>query len=118
MFRLALAFVLGLIVNPANAQENSDRKYFYTRDECYTGNTAMEMIVDTWNESALFTGISVTIASTGQSFSGGMMFFVNQDTGTWTLANMYGDGSICIAAAGTDFMPYSSGMVAKTDDSN
>jgi len=112
MLRLALAFVLGLTAYPANAQE-TNTKYFYTRQECYTGNTAMDMIVNQWNESALFTGSSVTIHSTGQTYTGGMMFFVNQDTGTWTLANMYGDGTICIAAAGTQFEPFSSGMIAK-----
>ena len=113
MFRLALAFVLGLtIVPPANAQEDN-KKYFYTRQECWTSNTALDLIVNQWGEEALFTGTGITLSQNGEPYTGGVMFFVNQETGSWTLATMYGDGSICISAAGSDFSPYISGTVTQ-----
>jgi len=34
------------------------------------------------------------------------MFFVNQDTGTWSLMMLYGDGTACMTAIGTEFKPY------------
>ena len=105
MFRLALAFVLGItIVFPSIAQE-SNKKYFYTRQECYPAQEFIQMII-AWGEKALFTGNGVTLGNDGVSYEGAVMFFVNQDSGTWTLGTAYADGSICINAAGTVFEPY------------
>jgi len=35
------------------------------------------------------------------------MYFVNQDTGTWSLIALYPDSVACVIAAGTKFTPYS-----------
>lgn len=106
MLRLALAFVLGLtIVFPSNAQEKNNTKYFYTKQECYPAAEFMQMVMS-YDEIALFTGSGVTIGYDSKTFQGAVMFFVNQDTGTWTLGTLYGDNSVCINAAGTFFEPY------------
>lgn len=105
MFRLALAFVLGLTYPVStNAQE---KKYFYTRQECYPFDQFYSLTTQEWGEDPLFIGEGMTIGKEGQSFTGGAMFLVNQDTGTWTLGTLYADGTVCINAAGTNFAPYS-----------
>ena len=103
MFRLALALWLGL-TSAAIAQE---KKYFYTQQECYPLRVFMDMTVVEWGESALFTGTGITLGEDGTPYTGGVMLLVNQDTGTWTLGTMYGNGSVCINAAGTEFEPFS-----------
>lgn len=106
MFRLALAFVLGFLTfTPlANSQEK-DEKYFFTRQECDPAITMMEVIT-TYGEQPLFTGLGMQFSYQGQPFTGGVMFFVNQDTGTWSLITLYGDGTACMTAIGTEFQPY------------
>lgn len=102
MRMLSIAFAL-LVASTANAQE---RKLFYTRQECAP---VAQMVRDTaiqYGETALFTGENTTLGTQGQPFRGGAMFFVNQDTGTWTLLTLYQDGVACVSAAGTDFEPY------------
>jgi len=102
---LITSFVV-LLSTSVFAQE-TDRTYFFTRAECWPSEKFMSMVMTRWNEEALFTGTSMTFSQDGRSFPGGMMFFVNQDSGTWTLANLYPDGTICIQNAGTDFSPFS-----------
>jgi len=105
MFRLALAFCLGLTFSiSANAQE-SGKKYFMTRQECEPALDMMEVIMK-YDEKPLFTGTGMQFSYQGQPFTGGVMFFVNQDTGTWSLMMLYGDGTACMTAIGTEFKPY------------
>lgn len=102
MLRLALALLLGLSTS-AIAQ---DRRLFYTRQECAP---VAQMVRDTamqYGETALFTGENTTLGPNGEPFRGGAMFFVNQQTGTWTLLTLYQDGVACVSAAGVDFEPY------------
>jgi len=107
MFRSTLAFVLGLaaIVASANAQENT-QKWFYVKQECMPIQQFMEVTVGRYGEHALFTGEGVTIGADGQSYTGGTMLLVNQQTGTWTMGTLYGDNYVCIQGAGTGFSPY------------
>lgn len=107
MKQLVLAIVFVLTASVAFAQDsNSNKKYFYTRTECWPSQQFMEMIMTEWNETALFVGSSMTVGHDGKTYQGGMMFFVNQESGTWTVANMYADGTICIINAGTEFSPF------------
>lgn len=99
------ATMLALAVSaPVLAQENN--KYFYTRQECAPAGEMMQSVVQKYGEQALFTGAGLTIGYEGEPFIGGSMFFVNQDTGTWSLLTLYGDGTACMTAVGTDFEPY------------
>ena len=82
-------------------------KYFHTRQECAPLPQMMGSVVNEWGETALFTGEIVQFSTDGTPFRGGTMMFVNQDTGTWSLISLYGDGTACMAAVGTNFEPYS-----------
>ena len=104
MFRLALALLLGSTML-AHAQQE-EIKYFYTKQDCYPLSTFMNTVVNNYKEQALFTGSGLTVGADGTPFNGGVMFFVNQDTGTWTLATLYTDGTACINGVGSDFEPY------------
>jgi hypothetical protein len=103
MFRLALALLLAGYTSTAFAQ---DRQLFYTREECAPVALMVRDTAIQYGETALFTGENTTISTDGQLFRGGAMFFVNQDTGTWTLLTLYQDGVACVSAAGIDFEPY------------
>lgn len=82
-------------------------KWFYTRQECMPLPRMLENTMKKYGEEALFVGNGLTIAQDGTPFTGGTMFLVNQDTGTWSLITLYQDGTACLSAAGTDFDPFS-----------
>ena len=105
MKKLFIAVCL-LAASSVYAQQE-DTKYFYTKQDCYPLSAFMNTVVNNYKEQALFTGSGLTISANGTPFNGGVMFFVNQDTGTWTLATLYPDGMVCINAVGTDFEPFS-----------
>lgn len=102
MIRMALA--LTLLPTVSLAQENN-LQYFYTRQDCAP---VIEMIdnISSYNETPLFTSEAAVVGSDGKLYTGSGMFFVNQDTGTWSLVTLYADGTACMAAFGSKFEPY------------
>ena len=107
MFRLALAFVLGLTFVPSASAQEDTTKWFYVQQECMPIQQFMESTVGRYGETALFTGEGVTIGANGKTYTGGVMLLVNQSTGTWTLGTLYGNDYVCIQGAGTEFEPFS-----------
>jgi len=101
---LGLAFIVCLVPYIVSAQSNT-AKTFMTQQPC---NTYEEIIrtLGQYGEKPLFQGTGMTMGQNGQSFFGGMFFFTNQDSGTWTLVSVYADGMACIVSNGTDFTPY------------
>ena len=59
-----------------------------------------------YEEHLLFVGKGMTFGIQGQPYNGGMMFFTNQDTGSWTILQIYGDGMACMIMNGKNFQPY------------
>jgi hypothetical protein len=105
-----LLVAIGLLTaSVAYGQEQQDNtKWFMVKQECKPVAEFMAQVVGRWSEHALFSGKGVTIgALDGMPYNGGVMLFVNQDSGTWTLGTMYSNGMVCISAAGTEFVPYS-----------
>lgn len=102
--KLGLAFIVCCLPCIVSAQSTT-AKTFMTQQPC---NTFLEMIttLQQYDEQPLFMGTGMVMGQTGNPFTGGAFFFVNQDTGTWTLISVYADGMACIAANGTDFEPY------------
>ena len=102
---LQISFALLLISCTAVAQEQNTNKTFYTMQGCsYWEDLATSF--SKYDEKVLFTGDIVQFHNTGKPYYGGMMFQVNQKTGTWTIISVWPDGTACVVGAGKNFEPY------------
>ena len=59
-----------------------------------------------YRELMLFTGEGLTFGVQGQAYNGGMFFFVNQETGSWSMLQVYSDGMACMIFNGKKFEPF------------
>ena len=93
----------------AFAQDNGNTntaKSFIVKQPCDVLPKMMD-IIKSYKEDLLFTGEGMSFAaSNGQGYMGGMMFFTNQETGTWSMLQLYGDGTACLVMNGRNFAPY------------
>ena len=93
----------------AFAQDNGNpntAKSFIVRQPCDVLPKMMDVIKG-YKEDLLFLGEGMSFAAqSGQGFMGGMMFFTNQETGTWSMLQLYGDGTACLVINGRNFAPY------------
>lgn len=110
---LPVLMLAWLTAGPVQSQENdTDKKFFFTRQECDPAEKIMDFL-STYGEEPLFTGLAMTFSLQGQPFTGSSMFFVNQETGSWSLVTMYADETACMTAIGSEFSPYIQGQVAE-----
>ncbi len=87
-------------------QSRPDVKTFVSKQPCADWETMLSTPAK-YKEEMLFTGNGLQFsASNGQPYTGGMFFFTNQDTGSWTMLSVYADGMACMIANGKDFAPY------------
>lgn len=111
MSRYLLAFAVGisLFATTALAQSKEpqgEKPTMFTRSPCDPLPVMLETIKK-YGEELLFTGNGMTFsAQTGQPLVGGLMFFVNQDKGTWSVLQLFNDGMACMVMNGRDFTPY------------
>ena len=93
-------------VSMANAQEENTAKQFYASQPCDNAVTIFKTITQ-YKEKLLFQGLGqqFTLPS-GQLFYGKMMFFTNQETGSFTIVSVYPDGFACMVMSGKEFEPY------------
>ena len=100
---------------PANLALAQTARTFFVKQPCDLLPKMMDTIKQ-YNEDLLFLGEGMSFAAqSGKGFMGGMMFFTNQETGTWSMLQVYGDGVACLVQNGKDFTPYSG---PKLSDSN
>ena len=92
-----------LLIQPLAAQEF---KSFHAKQLCGPWKDVATTLKE-YNEDILFTADGIQISLQNESFKSGMLFQVNQDTGTWSLVSIYSDGTACVVATGNNFMPYS-----------
>lgn len=59
-----------------------------------------------YKEELLFNGTGLTFSPQNKVYNGVMMFFTNQDTGSWTLLQVFSDGMSCMIMNGKNFQPY------------
>lgn len=79
----------------------------FTRSPCDTLQKLEEQTIGKYDEPLLFIGTGLTFsATTGQPLRGGMAFYVNQDSGSWTLLQIFPDGMACMIMNGATFQPY------------
>jgi hypothetical protein len=118
MPNLIKAFAVGisLFTTTALAQEQKEQsKRFITTQACDPVLTMSDIVMNKYGETPLFQGEGLQFAAqTGQPYSSAMMFFVNQDSGTWSLISLYPDGTACMVANGRTFEPYSGPIGKKT----
>jgi hypothetical protein len=117
MPNLIKAFAVGisLFATTALAQEQEQSKRFITTQACDPVLKMSDVVMNKYGETPLFQGEGIQFAApTGQPYNSAMMFFVNQDSGTWSLVSLYADGTACMVANGRDFEPYSGPIGKKT----
>jgi hypothetical protein len=101
---LAFAIWISLLAPTAHAQEP---KQFIVSQPCDNVLSMTETIMNKYGEQPLFVSEGNQLsARDGNWYSSSMMYFVNQDSGTWSLVSLYEDGTGCMVAAGTNFEPY------------
>lgn len=91
----------------------ADRKQFVALQGCTNVYTLMNNLTP-YGEQPLFSiTTSVQSAANGQYYQGRGMFFVNQDTGSWTLVSLYPDPdqTACVITSGTDFVPWTDSRI-------
>jgi hypothetical protein len=100
---LASIIVSILTIQPLAAQEF---KSFQAKQLCGPWKNVAFTLKE-YNEDVLFTADGQQIDLQNKSFKSGMIFQVNQETSTWSLVSIYGDGTACVVATGNAFRPYS-----------
>jgi len=100
---LSIIIVSILTIQPLAAQEF---KSFQTKQLCGPWKNVAVTLKE-YNEDVLFTADGQQIDLQNKSYNSGMIFQVNQETGTWSLVSIYGDGTACVVATGNAFRPYS-----------
>ena len=112
---LACAVSISLLATTAFAQEQNQSKRFITTQACDPVVKMSDVVMNKYGEQPLFQGEGIQFAApTGQPYKSAMMFFVNQDSGTWSLVSLYEDGTACMVANGRKFEPYSGPIGKKT----
>ena len=66
----------------------------------------MTNTIEKYKEEMLFHGTGLTFSPQNQIYNGGMFFFTNQDTGSWTVLQVFPDGMACMIFNGKNFQPY------------
>ena len=97
----ALLCVVGL-ASPSLAREKS----FNTVQTCGDVVAFTELAMIKYDEKPLFSSSGIQMHPNGNAYRSEMMYFVNQDTGTWSFISLYPDGTACLVANGRDFKPY------------
>lgn len=112
-FITILLLVIGLAAGPALfAQEQQpptqkQQRKFFTAQACDDPFTMTDLIINKYGETPLFRGQGLQFHVNGQAYASDMMYFVNQNSGTWSLISLYPDGTACMVANGRNFEPYS-----------
>ena len=66
----------------------------------------MANTIKKYREEMLFQGTGLTFSPQNQVYNGGMFFFTNQETGSWTILQVFPDGMACMIMNGKNFQPY------------
>ena len=102
------AFIAGLLVPTTVLSQEQETKFFLTTQPCAPVIQITDTIMNKYGEKPLHSGRGMQRSSSdSKEYWSSMMFFVNQDSGTWTLVSLYEDGTAWMVANGGEFKPYS-----------
>ena len=113
-FGLALALVATPTITNAQQEPQQQTKTLVVAQICDPVGVMMQTI-QRYQEEPLFQTQTVTQHVSGEWFEGSSMFFVNQETGTYSMVTLYPDGTACMQATGTNFEPYSGPRIYTQD---
>lgn len=116
MLRLTLAFILCLAAPIVSAQEPPKELRFFAMQSCDNPLTMTDLIMRKYGEQPLFRGQGMQFHWNGQMYTSDMMYFVNQESGSWSLVALYKDGMACMVANGRNFEPYNGPLIQKKKD--
>jgi len=116
MMRIFL-IIFVLLTTPTFAQDvKPESKRFLATQACDPVIVMADVVMNRHKELPLFEGKGLQFSATdGRAYQSDMMFFVNQDTGSFSLVSLYPDGMACMVAVGRDFEPYT-GSLGKIKD--
>ena len=104
MFKKLAFIICGLVYTTVAAAQEG--KLLPLQAQCATIPEMMQTL-DRYKETPLFIGQGMTFGfGSGQPYRGGMLFYVNQDTGSWSILQVFGDDVACLIFNGGDFMPW------------
>jgi hypothetical protein len=92
-------------VLPKGVAPNGQSPALLLKQPCGRADKMFETL-KRYKELLLFTGEGLTFSTNGQPYNGAMMFFINQETGSWTALQVYSDGMACMIFNGKKFEPY------------
>lgn len=98
--------LLSLILIFVATSATAENKTYYTQAMCEPYQVAAGLMAD-YNETILFTGDLLTFsAQSNDPAMGKMVFSTNQDTGTYSIIQLFPDGMACLIGSGFAFEPY------------
>lgn len=101
-----LLLILSLFAAPVYAEPFE----FRTTHVCDAYEKILNYTVSEFGETVLLKGMGFPVYYADNGDTGEleayMLFFVNQDTSTWSLVYVFSDGTACIMEDGTNFEPY------------
>jgi len=103
---LSLLLLVPMIAWAQDSNTEQKSQVMVTASPCDPVTKMFTTITD-YQEGLLFTGAGMTFSPNRTPYQGGIMVFVNQDEGTFSIVQVFGDGTSCMLAIGTEFEPYS-----------
>jgi hypothetical protein len=115
MLRYGLAFILCLIAPIVSAQQTQQEKRFFAMQSCDDPITMTDIVMNKYGEQPLFRGQGMQFNINGQMYTSDMMYFVNQETGSWSLVALFKDGVACMITNGRAFEPYNGPLLKRKE---
>lgn len=101
-----LLLALSLFATPTYAEPIE----FNTTHLCDDYKNIVKYVMSEFGETALFKGTGVPVyyneKNAKEEMEAYMVFFVNQNTSTWSMIYLFGDETACIMEDGMGFEPY------------
>ena len=104
MNKLFIPVLAGLLSLSTTA--TAETKPYYTRAPCTPFQVSADLLAE-YGETILLTGNLLTFpAQDNEPAMGRMVFSTNQDTGTYSIIQLFPDGMACLIGSGFAFEPY------------
>ena len=104
MNKLFISILIGLLSLSTTAAAQT--KPYYTRAPCVPFQVSADLLAE-YGETILLTGNLLTFpAQDNEPAIGRLVFSTNQETGTYSIIQLFADGMACLIGSGNAFEPY------------